>query len=122
LNKVLVDKAALDALLKSATPFHEGSTSAIGQELKLDALVSEAIDAARPRRRAKVGANPIDPLDQLVSVVIGMPESMNRRIRAEVAAANTNVQAYTRAVMHLAMRAGLMDRVTAAMLAEHTED
>ncbi|KVN83437.1 hypothetical protein [Burkholderia ubonensis] len=120
--KVLVDKAALDELLKSATPFHGGSTSAIADELRLDALVPEAIAAARARRRAKAGKSHIDPLDQLTSVVIGVPESMNRYIRAQVEAANTNVQAYTRAVLHLAMRAGLMDRVTAAMLAALEED
>lgn len=120
--KVLVDKSALDALLKSATPFHEGSTAAIADELNLDALVPEALAAARARRRAKAGESHIDPLDQLVQVAIGVPESMNRHIKAQVDAAGTNVQAYTRAVLHLAMRAGLMDRVTAAMLAEHSED
>lgn len=113
--KVLVDKAALDALLKTAMPVNEGGTDAIAKELDLDALVTEAIDAARPRRRTKAGDSNIDPLDQLVSVVIGVPESMNRHIKAQVADAGTNVQAYTRAVLHLAMRAGLMDRVTAAM-------
>lgn len=113
--KVLVDKAALDALLKTAMPVHEGSTAAISRELDLDALVSEAVTAAKPRRRAKAGNSNIDPLDQLVSLVIGVPESMNRHIKAQVAEAGTNVQAYTRAVLHLAMRAGLMERVTAAM-------
>ncbi|TES65650.1 hypothetical protein E2P84_36595 [Burkholderia cepacia] len=121
MQKILVDKAALDALLKSATPFHDGSTSTIANELGLEALVPEAIAAARARRRAKAGESHIDPLDQLTSVVIGVPESMNRYIKAQVEAANTNVQAYTRAVLHLAMRAGLMDRVTAAMLTERSE-
>ncbi|ODP35142.1 hypothetical protein [Pandoraea sp. ISTKB] len=113
--KVLVDKAALDALLKTATPVHEGGTTAISRELNLDDLLYEAVEAAKPRRRAKAGDSNIDPLDQLVSVVIGVPESMNRYIKAQVAEAGTNVQAYTRAVFHLAMRAGLMDRLTASM-------
>ena len=113
--KVLVEKAALDALLKSAIPVYEGSTQAIAEELALDELVTEAVAAAQPRKRAKAGDSNIDPLDQLVSVVIGAPESMNRFIKAQVAEAETNVQAYTRAVLHLAMRAGLMERVTAAM-------
>ena len=114
-TKVLVDKVAIDALLKSAMPVYEGSTNAIEAELDLDTLVREAVDAARPRRRTKAGASNIDPLDQLVSVVFGLPESMNRHIKAQVAKADSNVQEYTRAVLHLAMRAGLMDRVTAAM-------
>jgi hypothetical protein len=113
--KVLVDRAALDALLKTAMPVHEGSTEGIATELDLDSLVSEACVAAQPRRRGRAGDSNIDPLDQLVSVVIGVPESMNRHIKAQVAEAGTNVQAYTRAVLHLAMRAGLMDRVTLAM-------
>ncbi|KND62291.1 hypothetical protein BVER_01746 [Candidatus Burkholderia verschuerenii] len=113
--KVLVEKEALDALLKSAIPVHEGNTRAIAEELNLDALVTEAVVAAQPRKRAKAGNSNIDPLDQLVSVVIGAPESMNRFIKAQVTEAGTNVQAYTRAVLHLAMRAGLMERVTVAM-------
>jgi len=113
--KVMVDKEALDALLKSAMPVNEGGTQEIANELHLDVLVTEAVAAARPRRRGKAGETNIDPLDQLVSVVIGAPESMNRFIKAQVAEAGTNVQAYTRAVLHLAMRAGLMERVTAAM-------
>lgn len=40
---------------------------------------------------------------------------MNRHIKAQVAEADTNVQAYTRAVLRLAMRGGLIDRATAAM-------
>lgn len=113
--KLLVEKAALDALLKSAVPTYEGSTQSIAKELDLDSLVTEAVAAAQPRRRTKAGDSGIEPLDQLVSVVIGVPESMNRFIKAQVAEAETNVQAYTRAVLHLAMRAGLMARVTAAM-------
>jgi hypothetical protein len=115
--KVLVDKAALDALLRSATPFNEGDTTAIAEELRLADLLPEALDAARARRRTKAGESNIDPLDQLVSLVIGVPESMNRHIKSQVAAASTNVQEYTRAVLYLAMRAGLTERVTAAMLA-----
>ncbi|HDR9034257.1 TPA: hypothetical protein QDB07_001726 [Burkholderia vietnamiensis] len=113
--KVMVDKAALDNLLRSAVPVCEGGTQAIAEQLDLDALVSEAVAAAQPRRRGKAGDSNIDPLDQLVSVVIGAPESMNRFIKAQVAEAGTSVQAYTRAVLHLAMRAGLMERVTAEM-------
>jgi hypothetical protein len=113
--KVLVEKEALDALLKSVIPVYEGSTRAIAEELNLDELVTEAVVASQPRRRAKAGDSNIDPLDQLVSVVIGAPESMNRFIKAQVTEAGTNVQAYTRAVLHLAMRAGLMERVTVAM-------
>ncbi|NIF40100.1 hypothetical protein F3J14_04130 [Burkholderia sp. Tr-862] len=112
---VLVDKAALDELLKSVVPVFAGSTNTIAEELNLDDLVAEAVAAAQPRKRAKAGASNIDPLDQLVSIVIGAPESMNRFIKAQVAEAGTNVQAYTRAVLHLAMRAGLMERVTAEM-------
>ncbi|MCW3587369.1 hypothetical protein [Burkholderia cenocepacia] len=121
MQKILVDKAALDALLKSATPFHEGDTSAIADELSLNALVPESLAAARARRRTKAGESHIDPLDQLSSVVIGVPESMHRYIRAQVGAANTNVQAYTRAVFHLAMRTGMMERITAAMQAERED-
>ncbi|CAE6823308.1 hypothetical protein R70006_06311 [Paraburkholderia domus] len=116
--KVLVEKAALDALLKTAMPAHEGNTDALAQELSLDDLLPEALAVARARKRAKRGESHIDPLDQLVQVVFGLPESMNLHIKAQVAEAGTNVQAYTRAVMHLAMRAGLMDRVTAAMRRE----
>ncbi|MDM8356559.1 hypothetical protein [Pandoraea communis] len=113
--KLLVDKEALDALLKSAQPLNEGSTQRIAEELDLDALVTEAVAAAQPRRRGKAGESNIAPLDQLVSIVIGAPESMNRVIKAQVAEAGTNVQAYTRALLHFAMRAGLMERLTAAM-------
>jgi hypothetical protein len=114
-RKVLVEKSALDALLKSAVPMYEGSTNGIADELDLESLLAEAVTAAQPRRRAKAGDSNIDPLDQLVQVVIGVPESMNRFIKAQVAEAGTNVQAYTRAVLHLAMRAGLTERVTASM-------
>ncbi|WP_334043576.1 hypothetical protein [Burkholderia ambifaria] len=120
--KVLVDKAALDALLRSAVPAYEGDTSVIAHELNLDELVGEAVAAAQPRRRGRAGESNIDPLDQLVQVVIGAPESMNRFIKAQVAEAGTNVQAYTRAVLHLAMRAGLMDRVTTAMRSKTSPD
>lgn len=113
--KILVDKDALDALLKSALPLNEGRTQRISEELNLDALVTEAVAASQPRRRGKAGESNIDPLDQLVSIVIGAPESMNRYIKAQVAEAESNVQAYTRALLHLAMRSGLMERLTVAM-------
>ncbi|MCA8050901.1 hypothetical protein [Burkholderia arboris] len=113
--KILVDKAALDDLLRSAVPVYEGSTQAIANELDLDTLINEAVVAAQPRRRGRAGDSNIEPLDQLVSIVIGAPESMNRFIKAQVAEAGTTVQAYTRALLHLSMRAGLMERVTEAM-------
>ncbi|MBR8427289.1 hypothetical protein [Burkholderia cenocepacia] len=113
--KVLVDKAALDDLLRSAVPAYEGGKQAIAEELHLEALIDEAVSAAQPRRRARSGDSNIDPLDQLVQVAIGVPELMNRFIKSQVAEADTNVQVYIRATLHLAMRAGLMERVTEAM-------
>lgn len=119
--RVTVDKAALDALINSAIAVSGDSTAAIAKELKLAELVPEAIAVARPRRRAKAGKSHIDPAEKLVQVVIGVPDSMDRHIKAQVAAAGSNVQVYTRAVLHLAMRAGLMDRVTQAMVREQRE-
>jgi hypothetical protein len=118
--KVLVDKAALDALLKSATPFHEGSTKAIAEELQLDDLAGEAVAVAvrKQGRTRKPRSEPIDPLDQLATIVLGVAESTNRRLKSEVMASNTVMQVYLRAVLHTAMRAGILDRVTAAFQAK----
>ncbi len=119
--KILVDKAALDALLKSATPHHEGSTAAIADELRLDDLASEAVAVAvrKQGRTRKPRSEPIDPLDQLATIVLGVAEATNRRLKAEVAASDTVMQVYLRAVLHTAMRAGIFDRVTAAFQAKH---
>lgn len=118
--KVTVDKAALDALLKSAAPLHEGSTQAIADELRLDDLASEAVAVAvrKQGRTRKPRSEPIDPLDQLATIVLGVAESTNRRLKAEVVASNTVMQVYLRAVLHTAMRAGILDRVTAAFQAK----
>lgn len=119
--RVTVDKAALDALIHSAVAVSGDSTAAIAKELKLDELVPEAVAAARPRRRAKAGESHIDPAEKLVQVVIGVPDSLDRHIKAQVTATGSNVQVYTRAVLLLAMRAGLMDQVTQEMAREQRE-
>ncbi|HEP6430589.1 TPA: hypothetical protein VDB83_004912 [Burkholderia cenocepacia] len=53
--KILVDKAALDDLLRSAVPVYDGSTQAIANELDLDTLINEAVAAAQPRRIGRAG-------------------------------------------------------------------
>jgi len=118
--KVLVDRAALEALLKSATPLYEGGTGSIARELNLGELAAEAATTATRRagRSRKRGIQPIDPLNQLATIVLGVAESMNRRVKTEVAAADTNTQVYLRAVLHVAMRAGIFEHVSAALLAE----
>lgn len=120
--KVLVDKAALEALLRSATPAFEGSNAELARELNLAELAAEAAGSAvrKSGRSRKRGAEPIDPLDQLATIVLGVSESMNRTLKSEVAAAGTVMQVYLRAVLHVAMRAGIFEQVTTALL-EHKQ-
>lgn len=51
--KVVIEKAALDALLKSAVPVNEGSTQAIAEERNLD--VRPAIRGRRSRVAPRAG-------------------------------------------------------------------
>jgi hypothetical protein len=117
MDKVTIDRAALEALLKTVAPMPDGSSAALARELNLAELATEAatVSTRRQGRSRKRGIEPIDPLDQLATIVLCVPETMNRQLKTEVAAANTNMTVYLRAILHVAQRAGMFEHVTAAL-------
>lgn len=118
MNRVTVDKAALDALLQSVSDAPGCDVSHIATELRLEDLIEEALDAASLKR----GKRQTGDDDLRTNIVLGVSSVMNKHIRDEADKADTNIQVYCRAVLELAQRAGLTEKITAAFIARSNKN